>query len=366
MGLRQLGIVIPVLNEADNIAPLVASLESALAGWDWEALFVDDDSADGTAQEVLRIAEVQPRVRLVLRVAAPGLANSAIQGMLSSAAPVLCVMDGDGQHDPRAVPAMLAVLDQQQLDIVSAARDLHIASLQGSLGGARPLLSRIGNALVRRALGREVADPLAGFFVMRRDAFLSVVRQLGDSGFKLLFDILATGRQLRHAEVPADFHARAHGQSKLGMLTLWQFALLLVEKLSGGWIPGRLASFLMVGASGLLVHMAVLYGAMGLGGSFAWAQAAAAVSAMTFNFALNNALTFPDRRFRGWGLLRGWAAYLAVCSVGLVANVSVARWAYDQFKGWAALAALAGIAMDVMWKFVISERVLWRRRVRRP
>ena len=360
----QLSIVIPVLNERDNVAPMVERVRSALPFDGWELIFVDDDSSDGTADEVRRVALGEPRVRLILRVADPGLANSAVQGLLSGAADILCVMDGDGQHDPVYIARMLEVLQRDKADLVSASRSVQELAGGDALAGKRHLLSRAGNALIRLATGRDTQDPLTGFFVIRRAAFLSVVRHLSNSGFKLLFDILATGTQLRHVEMPFEFKARNAGSSKLGPLVLWQFALLLLEKLTHGWLPARVASFLVVGSTGLIVHMAVLYSLLGGGAAFSTAQTGAALTAMTFNFTLNNWLTFHDRRFRGWGLVYGWLAYLLICSVGLAANVSVASWVYLQLHWFAMFAALAGIAMDVLWKFVISDRLLWRRVVK--
>jgi dolichol-phosphate mannosyltransferase len=138
--------------------------------------------------------------------------------------------------------------------------------------------------------------------------------------------------------------------------------MLLVEKASRGLIGARVASFLAIGSAGLAVHMSVLHVLLSVGQPFAFAQTGAALTAVTFNFLFNNLLTFGDRRFTGWALLPGWAGYLALCSVGLVANVSIASWVYGHIVGIASIAALAGIALDVLWKFVISDRLLWRRR----
>ena len=365
MAARDLTVVVPVLNEAANIAPLVGMLRTALEGLDWEVLFVDDDSPDGTADAVNAIARSDARVRHILRVADPGLANSCIQGMLSSSADVLCVMDGDAQHDPRVIPELRARVLEGGADVASAARDLDGVDGQ-ALAPGRRRLSRLGNAVVRAVLRRETRDPLSGFFAIRRDAFLGVVRKLSDSGFKLLFDILVSDPKLRHVEVAHTFRPRLHGTSKLDALVMWQFAALVVEKLARGLIPARLASFLAVGGLGFGVHLAVLYSGLALGLPFHAAQGAAAVTAATSNFLLNNVLTWRDRRFRGYALVYGWLAYLAASSVGLIANVAVATWAYGQLRGLAIVAASAGIVMDAIWKFAVSDRLIWPywRRVR--
>jgi dolichol-phosphate mannosyltransferase len=361
-GCAEIGIVVPVFNEVHNIEPLVQRLRSVLSGIAWEVLFVDDNSPDGTAEEVRRIARDDCRVRLVLRVADPGLSNACIQGMLSTSADLLCVMDGDGQHDPVYIPQLIKLLEEAPSDLASACRQLDGGASEASLGRRRSLLSRLGNGLVRLATKRATRDPLTGFFVIRRAAFLSVVEKLSNSGFKLLFDMLASHPGLRHVEVAFQFQPRHSGDSKLDAYVVWQFGTLLVEKLSRGWLPARVISFLSVGTMGLFIHMVTLYAAIWGGIAFATAQGTAAMTAMTFNFILNNALTFRDRRFSGIGLVKGWSAYLLICSVGLLANVALASWAYERLHGLVLPAALAGIAMDVAWKFVISDRVLWRRR----
>jgi dolichol-phosphate mannosyltransferase len=362
LGWPELGIVVPVFNEVRNIEPLVQRLRSTLTGITWEVLFVDDNSPDGTAEEVRRIARDDCRVRLVLRVADPGLSNACIQGMLSTSADLLCVMDGDGQHDPVYIPRLLKALEESSSDLSSAYRQLDGGACEVSLGHRRSLLSKLGNGLIRLATRRDTRDPLSGFFVIRRAAFLSVVERLSNSGFKLLFDMLASHPGLRHVEVAFRFQSRHSGDSKLDAHVVWQFGTLLLEKLSRGWLPARVISFLSVGTMGLFVHMVTLYAAIWGGIAFAAAQGTAAITAMTFNFVLNNALTFRDRRFSGFGLVKGWSAYLLICSVGLLANVALASWAYERLHGLVLPAALAGIAMDVAWKFIISDRVLWRRR----
>jgi dolichol-phosphate mannosyltransferase len=285
--------------------------------------------------------------------------------MLSSSADVLCVMDGDAQHDPRVIRELRARVIEGGADVASAARDLDAVEAD-ALSATRRRLSRWGNAVVRRVLRRETRDPLSGFFAIRREVFLRVVRNLSDSGFKLLFDILVSGPALRHVEVPHTFRPRLSGSSKLDGLVMWQFFSLVVEKLARGLIPARLASFLAVGGLGFGVHMVILYTGLALGAPFYAAQATAAVTAATSNFLLNNALTWRERRFTGFALVFGWLAYLAVSSVGLIANVAVATWAYGQLRGLAIVAASAGIVMDAVCKFAVSDRLVWPywRRVR--
>ncbi|MEJ0023493.1 MAG: GtrA family protein [Alphaproteobacteria bacterium] len=93
--------------------------------------------------------------------------------------------------------------------------------------------------------------------------------------------------------------------------------------------------------------------------NFASAEAAAALTAMTTNFALNNVLTYRDRRLHGWALIRGWAVFVGVCSFGAVANVGIANWLYEGRFNWAA-SALAGVVLGSVWNYVMSSMFSWK------
>ena len=118
----QLSIVVPTFKERGNVAELVRRLDAALSGIAWEAIFVDDNSPDGTAAAVREIAAADPRVRCILRVGRRGLAGACIEGMLSSSAPYVAVIDADLQHDEKVLPAMLAKLTGGAADLVAATR----------------------------------------------------------------------------------------------------------------------------------------------------------------------------------------------------------------------------------------------------
>ncbi len=162
-----ISIVVPTYNEARNIAPFVKRAEAALAGLDWEIVFVDDNSPDGTADVVRAVARGDDRVRLVLRIADRGLAKASIQGMLSAKGDLLCVMDGDGQHDPEAVKRMIAPIRAGEAEIVSAARQLDQGVDAAALGSlprqpveARQPAQRLrARPRHRRSADRLLRDP---------------------------------------------------------------------------------------------------------------------------------------------------------------------------------------------------------------
>lgn len=367
----ELAVVLPTYNERANIRPMIARLEAALAGIAWEAVFVDDDSRDGTAEELRQVAQADRRVRVIQRIGRRGLASAAIEGICATAAPVVAVMDADQQHDPALLPGMLADVRSGEWDIVCASRFAAGASTAQWNEPRRERASSLANALARKLTGLDLSDPMSGYFAMRTASVRENAHKLSGIGFKLLLDIVATvDGPLRIKEVPIDFAPRTAGQSKLDRTVLFEFLVGLYDKWLGRVIPTRFALFGTIGALGVVVHMAVLSAFLAAFGgrfedqvvsTFEAGQTLAALVAMTFNFALNNTLTYADQRLRGaWPLLRGWAKFALTCSVGLLANVGVAavlvREGLHPYP-----AALAGIAIGSVWNYALSSRFVWGR-----
>ncbi len=358
----QLAVVIPCFNEAANVAPMVARLDVALAGVPWEAIFVDDDSPDGTAAAARAIAVHDPRVRCIRRIGRRGLASACIEGMLATSAPYLAVIDGDLQHDETLLPRMLEALQAEQADIVIGSRNIEGGDKQSGFSAARRMISDTGAALANAALPVRVSDPMSGFFALPRALFEEVAPRLTGTGFKILLDILlSAGRALRCLEIPYSFRARVAGESKLDAGVLLEFAGLLADKALGGVVPLRFMSFALVGAIGVLVHLAILGLLHGIGGiGFGSAQWVASFGAMTVNFLLNNRITYRDRRLRGPALLRGLVLFYLVCGLGAAANIGIANLLLrDGVLAWG-LAGAAGAALTVVWNYAVSATLVWR------
>jgi dolichol-phosphate mannosyltransferase len=356
----EISIIVPTFNERENIGRLVERLERCLAGIAWEVIVVDDDSPDGTVEAVRELARRDGRIRCLQRLGRRGLSSACIEGMLASSAPYLAVMDGDLQHDETLLPRMLDVLRTGETDLAVGSRYTATLEVPG-WDERRRLISRFATRLGRAVTGVEVSDPMSGFFAIRRDTFETVVRRLSGTGFKLLLDILASAeRPLSVRELPYSFRSREAGESKLDTRTVVDFALMLIDKVTGGIVPARFVLFATVGTLGILVHLAVLQLVFGIfGQSFLVGQSTATLVAMTFNFALNNELTYSDRRLRGLGWLRGWASFVLACGIGALANVGVAAQLYAGETPWL-LSALAGIAVGVVWNYVITALYVWR------
>lgn len=349
-------IVIPTLNERDNVRPLLALLEPALAGIAWEAVFVDDDSQDGTAAAVWNTGD--PRIRCLQRIGRRGLATACVEGALASAAPLILVMDADLQHDERIIPAMLAAIGEA--DVVVGSRYV-AGGGTGAWDKSRVRISGIATALGRFLCRADVKDPMSGFFLIRRAAFMGAVRELSGQGFKILLDLLASApTPLRVTEVPYIFRTRQHGHSKLDAMVAWEFGLLLLDKTVGRVLPVRFVLFVTVGAAGLLLHLGVLRLALGAL-SFEAAQIVATSVAIGVNFIGNNVLTYRDKRLRGWRFIRGLASFYVICGLGAVANVGVANYAVAHERSWW-VAGLAGAALGSVWNYAVSSVYTWRRK----
>lgn len=378
----ELTVIAPSFNEAENVAPLIEKLSAALDGVHWEVIFVDDDLPDGTSDRVREQARHDARVRCVQRLGRRGLTSACAEAVLASSAPYVAIIDADLQHDETLLPQMLAVLKEGVAEIVIGSRYTE-RKLSEGFSRARQTMSFIATRLAQSILGAKLTDPVSGFFMAKRDVFEGAIRNLSGIGNKILVDIFASSnRRLEFRELPYQFRARLHGESKLDTLTVWEYLVLLADKLFGRFIPVRLILFSLVGASGVLVNFAVFWAArhallVGAAGSYApdaevrfkVAAGLATLVAATSNFFLNNVLTYRDKRLRGWAVVSGLISFLAICSVGAVVSVSFAA----QVRSWfpagmqegryvLSLALLSGIAVSTILNFSASAIFTWRRK----
>ncbi len=369
----QLAVVLPTYNERKNIATMVERLDKALAGIAWEVVIVDDNSPDGTSDEARRLALADPRVRCIERIGRRGLASAAIEGMCSTAAPVVAVMDADHQHDPVLLPQMLAAVTSGDYDLAYASRFAEGASTEEWGRPDRVKASGFANKLANKVTGVQLSDPMSGYFMLNADLLRADAHRLSGVGFKILLDILATVQKpLRVKELPMNFAARAEGESKLDQTVVFEFLIGLYDKWLGRIIPTRFALFGTVGAMGVAVQLGALwiiqkavfgekfvYGHWPKETTFIVANSMAAILAMSFNFVLNNELTYSDKRLRGFGpLLRGWAQFGLTCSLGLLTNIgastALVRIGFHEF-----VAAVVGIVLGSVWNFALSSKFVW-------
>jgi len=361
----ELAIVVPTLNERPNIVPLLERLGETLSGVAFEVIFVDDDSTDGTPEEIRAICQTKPNVRLLHRIGRRGLASACIEGMLAASAPYVAVMDADLQHDESVLPQMWEKIRSGEFDLVIGSRHASGGSM-GEFSSGRVALSNLGLMVSRLVSKHELGDPMSGFFVVTREFIDRVVRRTTGVGFKILLDLVASSpTPVRFAEVPFTFRTRQLGQSKLDINVGLEYLFLVADKLIGRWVPVRFILFCLVGTLGVGLHLGVLYLLYRvLGASFGAALLTAIGIAMVVNFAVNNAITYRDQRRRGWGFLAGLFLFVLACSAGSFSNYAIAQSLLARGVWWP-LAGFCGLAVGSVWNFAVSSVLTWRVRRRR-
>lgn len=362
-GRPQVSLIICTLDEHEAIGGVLDEARAELAGVSHEIIVVDDSANDLTAMVVKAHARADPTVRLIRREGCRGLASAAIAGWDAARGRTLAIMDGDGQHDPRLIGQLLRRLDDGDADLAVASR--YLDSAESGLCGPRHLISRGGVMLSGLLLGLRLADPMSGCFAMRRAWYEAVRPSLSGLGFKILVDVVASGRRRPVVEqIPTVLRARAGGESKLDLRVAIDLVTLLVEKRTGGAISARMSQFLMVGATGLAAHMAVLSLASLTTMPFWAAQTCAILAAMSWNFALNNSLTFRDRRLAGPALWRGLLSFYAACLGGALVSEAAGAALAGVGAPWL-VAGAAGAVLGAFWNYQAARRVTWRTAAKR-
>ena len=205
-------VVIPTYNERDNISPLHAAITQALGdAWQYELIFVDDNSPDGTAEAIEKLATEDTRVRLLQRPGKLGLGSAVTAGFSSAQGAYWVMMDADLSHQPRYLPALLDAL--QTADIAVGSRYVEGGGVE-AWPVLRRLASRVASQIGRWVVGIPTRDLTSGFAAFRRQALQPLLPYLDPRGFKLLLEVLAKSKGARVTEVPIRFVDRIYGQSK--------------------------------------------------------------------------------------------------------------------------------------------------------
>lgn len=312
-------VIVPTFNERDNVAELVARTAAALDGWDAEILFVDD-STDDTAVEIARVAADAPiPVRVLHRSEnTGGLGGAVVVGLGAAAADVCIVMDGDLQHPPELLPALLARYAQGDADVVAASRYIGGGDTSGLGTAVRFGVSRVATWLTRAMFPIRLAhstDPMTGFFLVDR-ARLDL-STLQPRGFKILLEILARN-DMRIAEVPMEFAERRHGTSKA---SLRQGAMFL-EHLARLRF-GKMSLFALIGVIGAAANLGIMWVLTAAGVPYIWAAIIGAEVTIIGNFLLQERFVFADMRTDARGLGIRFASSFAFNNVEAALRIPV-------------------------------------------
>jgi dolichol-phosphate mannosyltransferase len=353
---RSITIVVPTYKEVESLPHLIDRIGAVRAahGLEIDLLIVDDDSRDGSLELVT--ARPEPWVEFVVRTADRGLSQAVLEGFRRARGDVLVCMDGDLSHPPEALPAMLRKLEDGA-DFVVGSRYIKGGTTSHDWGVLRWLNSRVATFLARPLT--TIEDPMAGFFLFLRSTF-AAGRDFSPVGYKIGLELIVKCGCERVVEVPIRFEDRRYGESKLTLAQqvnyLRHLRRLYIFKY-GAW--SELLQFLVVGALGTVVNLAILTALLGVGASTRVAVGAAIFVSMCSNFVLNRRFSFAVARSGPW--LRQFVGFLAASSIGALINYFVTTAMVKHVPTLRPqLAALAGIAVGTAFNYVTSRYLVFR------
>ena len=349
-------VVVPTYKEVENIPLLVERLGAVRRthGWDLDVLFMDDDSRDGSAECVAKIG--LPWVQLITRTSDRGLSPAVLDGLRRARGGVLVVMDADLSHPPEALPALLVQLEDGA-DFVVGSRFIDGGTTDDDWGVFRWLNSRVATLMAYPLT--TIADPMSGFFMLRRETFESHTGYT-PIGYKIGLELLVKCACRDVREVPIHFADRQLGYSKLTVAEqlryLQHVRRLYIHKFAF-W--SQLTQFLLVGASGLVVNLLVLTGLLAAGLTMQPAVIGAIALSMLWNFGLNRSFSFAGASTEPF--LRQLFDFVSACAIGAVVNYSVTLL----MVGWIGhpqLSAAIGVVAATGFNFTASRLYVFKRR----
>ena len=362
-----ISIVIPTFNEVKNIIPLLKNLISLINEYDYEIIIVDDDSPDGTSEEINKFMKNKKKINLITRIGRSGLSSAIKEGLIFAKGKYLLVLDGDGQHDPSFILNMINEIKFSHSDLVIGSRFLSSSNLEG-LSIQRSFGSKIANKAARLSLPNnysKITDYLSGCFCLKKETTTKLIRKIEINGFKFLYELLSLSKgKLAIKEVPLIFKERKYGDSKLDLAIVWDFFISILHSFSLRLIPRRAISFGLVGLSGVFVQLFItsfLTKFMSVG--FYNALPIAVICAATSNFLINNQVTFRSNRLKNLSLLIGLLKFLIVASLPVIANVGITVAFYKYISTDTFFAQLAGIAIVYAWNYFASSSFVWNKSI---
>ena len=360
-----ISIVIPTFNEAKNIIPLIKNLVDLVSNFEYEIIVVDDDSPDGTSEEVNKYMKFNKRIKLITRIGRSGLSSAIKEGLIFAQGKYLLVLDGDGQHHPSFVLDMIEEININKSDIVIGSRFLKTSNLEG-LSNKRSQGSKIANKLARISLHKnysKVTDYLSGCFCLEREKTKKFIRKIEINGFKFLYELLSLSKgELVVKEIPLTFKERRFGYSKLDVAIVWDFLVSIIHNLTLRLLPRSAVSFGLVGISGIFVQLFVTSFLVEIFLiEFYKALPFAIICAATSNFLINNQVTFRSERLKNLDLLIGLLKFLIVASLPVIANVGITTAFYKYISSDTFFAQIAGIAIVYAWNYLASSSFVWKK-----
>jgi dolichol-phosphate mannosyltransferase len=356
---EKVSIIIPTYNEKENIAPLLSRVAQALAGYNYEILIVDDGSKDGTIEAASELAERYP-VMVIVRRNERGLATAVVHGLKSASGQVIGVMDADLQHPPEVLPNLIKAI-QDGADMVIASRYIEGGGCP-HWGLSRRIISRVALVISHLLLPstRPVKDPLAGFFMFRRENVDPA--KLKPIGYKISLEVMLTGSFQKVVEVPYIFEDRSAGQSKLNPGQQLDYLRHLFSLMARTGELGMLIKFMAVGLSGVVVNEGVYWLLTRFGGLAAYDWLAVVIGievSIITNFILNDTFTFAKRR-AGKSFLGRLLKFNLICLAGAAIQWGLFMLFTRVFGVYDLLSNFVGIVVAFLWNYFFNRNWTWR------
>ena len=361
--MKDLTIIIPTFNEKDNIFRVYEAIISKIKNnINWEIIFVDDNSSDGTFKEIEKVIAIDKRVRAILRPNRRGLSSAVIEGFLSSYSKFFLVMDGDMQHDQNKINLLYDSINENDLDIVIASRFMNKEKTKPKLK-LRFKISKLLINFFSYFTKLKLNDPLSGFFIIKSDLIFTYHNRFSGISFKILLDIiLSIGiNKLKIKEVPSELNKRESEESKLDTRNMADFLFLIIDKYFGNLIPIRFIKFSLVGCTGVFVQLFFAYILMRFFYlNFYYSNLVSIIIATASNFYLNNYFTYFDKKLRGYNIIIGMLKFQIFCFFGTIINYYVSYSLYNDFENWS-IAILVGSFTGAVLNYVINNQFTWKK-----
>jgi dolichol-phosphate mannosyltransferase len=356
---EKISIIIPTYNEKDNIAPLLSRVAQALSGYNYEILIVDDGSKDGTIELASELAFKYP-VKVIVRQDERGLATAVVHGLKSASGQIIGVMDADLQHPPEVIPDLIKAV-QDGADMVVASRYIEGGGCP-NWGLSRRIISRVALMISHLLLPstRQVKDPLAGFFMFRRQNVDP--EKLRPIGYKISLEVMLIGRFQHVVEVPYIFEDRSAGQSKLNPGQQIDYLKHLFSLMARTGELGMLIKFMLVGLSGVIVNEGVYWLLTRFGGLAAYDWLAVIIGievSIITNFILNDTFTFAKRR-AGKSFMGRLLRFNLICIAGAVIQWGLFMLFTRLFGVYDLLSNFIGIVVAFLWNYSVNRNWTWR------
>ena len=361
--MKSISIIIPTFNEIQNIIPLVQKIKVSLnSKINWEIIFVDDNSPDKTYEKIKSLKKDYSNIKVIKRLNERGLAGAVLTGLNSCSYEQIIIMDADLQHDPIFILKLLNKMYQNEASIVVASR-----FIKDSKSNNFHILREIGSKTMIKVFNLfssiKLYDPMSGFFIIKKDLFLKISKNLSSDGYKILADIILNiPKNVKVSQIPIDFKQRHAGESKMNLKVLWDLLLVIIHSFLKKYVPREYLSYIGVGMIGLSFHVMslyLLYKIIDI--SFLISHLIATLIAIFVNYTLNNILTFYNNNLMGIKWLLGLINYYIFCSYGIFISFAIAKTLIGFNFNWF-IAGLVGAFTASVWNFSMSKFIIWHKK----